>query len=550
MKKILRKKQGITLIALVVTIVVLLILAGVSISMLTGENGILNQAKKAVNETNKAAADEETRLDEYSKYIDNALGNLPKVSDTTPGVLDGEGTTEKPYKIESVEDLVAFLNSIREGSKYENQTIELSTTLDLSVDNSYVDKNSTSFGDYNGDGEKKGLYEELNDKDHTGLKLGLDIFKGTFDGKGNEIKNIYSKIDTARYEIGFFSYNQGGTIKNLTLGGEYYISEIGEDYSIIGTFAGYNDYGEILNCTNNVRITINNVDKEFETDNMIGGIAGANNGTVKNCINKADMSINIKNSIQNIEKSLLYLGGIVGKNDEESLVDNCQNDGKINVDISVKLVTAGNYKTVTVGGIAGVNEGRIINSINHKDINIADKRLGESNTRTSIKLGGIVGTNDGEEVTNVINYGNIIGRTDDKIKIGGIVGKNNDVNKILQNSYNKGTITGSAMESELRIGGIIGDGEGTIARTYNVGKVVAESETKYVGGIIGDLHSDTKVSNSKYLASTAEAAADSQEVEGIERVNSLTAEEIKGFLNDGVKEFNTKNDLIQWTNVN
>lgn len=40
-------EKGITLIALVVTIVVLLILAGVSISMLTGENGIINQATGA-----------------------------------------------------------------------------------------------------------------------------------------------------------------------------------------------------------------------------------------------------------------------------------------------------------------------------------------------------------------------------------------------------------------------------------------------------------------------------------------------------------------------
>ena len=37
------KNKGITLIALVVTIIVLLILAGVSISMLTGENGILKR---------------------------------------------------------------------------------------------------------------------------------------------------------------------------------------------------------------------------------------------------------------------------------------------------------------------------------------------------------------------------------------------------------------------------------------------------------------------------------------------------------------------------
>ena len=42
-----RRERGITLIALVITIIVLLILAGVSISMLTGENGILTQAQTA-----------------------------------------------------------------------------------------------------------------------------------------------------------------------------------------------------------------------------------------------------------------------------------------------------------------------------------------------------------------------------------------------------------------------------------------------------------------------------------------------------------------------
>ena len=46
-----KNNKGITLIALVITIIVLLILAGVSIAMLTGENGILNQASKAAEMT-------------------------------------------------------------------------------------------------------------------------------------------------------------------------------------------------------------------------------------------------------------------------------------------------------------------------------------------------------------------------------------------------------------------------------------------------------------------------------------------------------------------
>ena len=50
-KEIKKLNKGITLIALVITIIVLLILAGVSIAMLTGENGILSQAQKAGEQT-------------------------------------------------------------------------------------------------------------------------------------------------------------------------------------------------------------------------------------------------------------------------------------------------------------------------------------------------------------------------------------------------------------------------------------------------------------------------------------------------------------------
>ena len=46
-----KKNNGITLIALVITIIVLLILAGVTIATLTGENGILTRASEAGEET-------------------------------------------------------------------------------------------------------------------------------------------------------------------------------------------------------------------------------------------------------------------------------------------------------------------------------------------------------------------------------------------------------------------------------------------------------------------------------------------------------------------
>ena len=68
-----RKQEGITLIALVITIIVLLILAGVTIAMLTGENGLLTRAKAAGPAQEVAAAKEEVGLifnDAMAEYYD------------------------------------------------------------------------------------------------------------------------------------------------------------------------------------------------------------------------------------------------------------------------------------------------------------------------------------------------------------------------------------------------------------------------------------------------------------------------------------------------
>ena len=67
--------KGITLIALVITIIVLLILAGVSIAMLTGQNGILTQATNAKNDTAKAEAVERINMELnalYSKVLEDS----------------------------------------------------------------------------------------------------------------------------------------------------------------------------------------------------------------------------------------------------------------------------------------------------------------------------------------------------------------------------------------------------------------------------------------------------------------------------------------------
>ena len=63
-----KESRGITLIALVITIVVLLILAGVSIATLTGENGILTQAEEAKSKTKEAEAFERVGVEIAGSY--------------------------------------------------------------------------------------------------------------------------------------------------------------------------------------------------------------------------------------------------------------------------------------------------------------------------------------------------------------------------------------------------------------------------------------------------------------------------------------------------
>jgi hypothetical protein len=81
--------QGITLIALIITIIVLLILAGISIASLTGQNGILSKADIAKTETTKARAEEQVRLAVLGSYDTNAKLDINQVQDNL-NKIDGE----------------------------------------------------------------------------------------------------------------------------------------------------------------------------------------------------------------------------------------------------------------------------------------------------------------------------------------------------------------------------------------------------------------------------------------------------------------------------
>ena len=73
MKRGIFKEKGITLVALVVTIIILLILAGVTISLVVGQGGLIQRAKNSGDIYKEAEANESEELDEYGQVIDDAM---------------------------------------------------------------------------------------------------------------------------------------------------------------------------------------------------------------------------------------------------------------------------------------------------------------------------------------------------------------------------------------------------------------------------------------------------------------------------------------------
>lgn len=103
-----RGNKGITLIALVITIIVLLIFAGISIASLTGENGILNKASETKEKTIKAQYEEELNLVIASMKTDAIYKakefNMNYIIEKLPVYLEAEGKTDYTWDTEQILD--------------------------------------------------------------------------------------------------------------------------------------------------------------------------------------------------------------------------------------------------------------------------------------------------------------------------------------------------------------------------------------------------------------------------------------------------------------
>lgn len=489
------KQRGITLIALVITIIVLLILAGISIGALTGEGGIIGNAKNAKEETEIANEKEiidkavimamgensrgnlveeefQNKLDgetgkgktevvdageefgvtfiESNRYytVDkdgNVMDSQEIVKDNNPGDItigqDGEeleGSEEQPYEIWSIEDLVSFANQVNGGNRFNDKYIELARTLDFRLPPSYdnpktkVSERQKGIIEPDDNGiEIKTLLTEQNGKGFNMIGNENNGFWGNFNGNGKEIRGIYINRLEENY-IGFFGGDGSATIKNLTVSGNIKALGVLDVTKYVGGVA--TNTWEIINCCNKIDIE---VDVTNACD--VGGISQWAS-LIKGCINKGDIIAINQNSSSSAE-----ISGI----SNARTIENCYNEGNL-----IAKKGTGN-REYTLGGISSNLQSieNVKNCYNLGDLYI-------ENPNTNDRGGGICGDIYTElAIENCYNLGKININTSQTGGILGVIGKDNY--KIM-NCYNSGKIANKG-------GGIAGwnyDHKGTMSSCF------------------------------------------------------------------------------------
>lgn len=87
-----RRDKGITLIALIVTIIILLILAGVTINLVTGQNGIINRAKATKEITTSAQDLEKINMCIMASYDESGILNIEQLKANIKNELEVDAT--------------------------------------------------------------------------------------------------------------------------------------------------------------------------------------------------------------------------------------------------------------------------------------------------------------------------------------------------------------------------------------------------------------------------------------------------------------------------
>lgn len=435
---------GITLIALVVTIVVILILAGVCISMITGDSDIVKQTQNAKEKYENSTAEELAKLEliniqmKNSEYTNSqkAVKLLEKLKENDPNAsvsLNTDGTYEVFYKEESFV-IGTVTNATKTEEQIDSTYIKIKTEEDLRkigeddnypLDGKYILVNNITLGNVNNDG----YWDCISYR---------QPFTGELDGNNYTIEGLKmegtGQYTTTGSYYGLFATISGATIKNLNINGVVTENTTRGGTGIIVGQATNNS--TIKNC----KITAGTEENPV-TGKVVGICYDLNNSNIEDCV------VNIYSDAS----SLNYIGGITAIASNEAKISNCVIKGKIK-------------STDYVGGIVGtVNKVNIENCISYCSIET-----------TGNYIGGIAGyAYGGSSIINCHKEANITGNED----IGGIVGKNE--NTYINNCSYKGKLEGTE-----DVGGIIGYALNNtkINNSFVIGNVIG---TSYVGGLIG-----------------------------------------------------------------
>ena len=141
-KKIIKKARGITLISLVITIIILLILAGVTLSLTLGDNGIITQAQKAKEAQEIAAIKEDFQLAILDKELEKG----------------GTGLTQ-----EELEEIAGNYGELQE----DGNTIKTEDGYEIKIDEIYKPGGGTGGGSGATDEELAALLEKIKELEQT-----------------------------------------------------------------------------------------------------------------------------------------------------------------------------------------------------------------------------------------------------------------------------------------------------------------------------------------------------------------------------------------------
>lgn len=268
---------------------------------------------------------------------------------------------------------------------------------------------------------------------------------------------------------GFFGYVSGATISNVDFVNVTIDNDgVSATNAYAGAIAGYAGTGtRIVGCD------VSGL--EISAHDKLGGIVGANLGTIQKC--------NIKSTNDNILTALdasCNVGGIAGQN--SGSIISCEAAG-----LEVRFgQTASGY----AGGIVGTNDG-VLSSVTASDVVI-------STTNTSIlRLGGVAGQNN-KNMNSVVaeNVQLSASTASPNIFVAGVAAINGTSAKIT------GAKVAASLISGYNAGGVSVDNFGTISRAAVgvEGSGEGKISGRYVGGLAVNNNKDAKISDSMVCA--------------------------------------------------